>query len=81
MKGLEICFCPSSINWIIKHLKKSSIKEFRKRMQGLAIRQHGISKVKPLRKITKRKRKFSPAQLRAQRLFAKRSRAGTLRRR
>ena len=67
----KICFCPSSINWIRKHLQKSARAGFNKMLRGLS----------PTSKITKRKRRFSQKQLRAQRLFAKRARAGTLRRR
>ena len=70
MKG-EICLCPASINWIRKHLLKSARKTFTRMITKGSIK-----------KINKRvkKRKFSPKQLAAQRLFAKRAKAGTLRR-
>jgi len=45
----------------------------------LAVMYYQIQKAK-LPILTKTKRKFSPKQLAAQRLFAKRARAGTLRR-
>lgn len=73
MKG-RICLCPASIKWIVSHLKKSAKAQFRimvkDNFEGTFIKLKG-----------KRKRKFSQKQLRAQRLFAKRARAGTLRRR
>ena len=69
----KICFCPSSLAWIVRHLKKSAVPTFRKMMKGT------ITKVSS--KVHKHKRHFSAKQLAAQRLFAKRARAGTLRRR
>ncbi len=71
MKG-KICLCPASIAWIRRHLKKSARAQFTKLLKGGSAR---------VLKRTKRKRRFSQKQLRAQRLFAKRARAGTLRRR
>ena len=70
MKG-EICLCPASINWIRKHLLKSARKTFTR-----MITKGSIKKINGRVK----KRKFSPKQLAAQRLFAKRAKAGTLRR-
>lgn len=65
---------------LLKMSKKQIIILFLK-MQKLLITRAVVKKTRELTNKTKRKRKFSPAQLRAQRLFAKRSRAGTLRRR
>lgn len=48
---------------------------------GLSRKQHKRKTLKLISSKTKKKRKFSPAQLRAQRLFAQRSKAGTLRKR
>jgi len=70
----RICFCPESVRWILNHLKASSRSQFRK-----MIKTGSISKI--TKRVLKRKRRFSAKQLRAQRLFAKRARAGTLRRR
>ena len=76
MKG-EICFCPNSIKWILKHLQKSARPGFRKILRG-------ISPTKIISRYPKRKRmgkrRFSKKQLAAQRLFARRAKAGTLRR-
>ena len=69
---IKICLCPSSIAWIRRHLKKSARSQFSK-----LIKNGGISKAIK----RKSKRRFSAKQLAAQRLFAKRARAGTLRRR
>ena len=30
----RICFCPSSLAWIIKHLKKSAVPKFRRMIKG-----------------------------------------------
>ena len=68
----EICLCPASINWIRKHLLKSARKTFAR-----MITKGSIKKINGRVK----KRKFSPKQLAAQRLFAKRAKAGTLRKR
>ena len=68
----EICLCPASINWIRKHLLKSARGTFTR-----MITQGSIKKINGRLK----KRKFSRKQLAAQRLFAKRARAGTLRKR
>ncbi len=71
MKG-KICLCPSSIAWIRRHLQKSARAQFTKLLKG------GSARV--LKRVGKRRR-FSAKQLAAQRLFAKRAKAGTLRRR
>ena len=68
---IKVCFCPDSIKWILKHLNKSARKTFRQMIKS--------GSIKSVKKSKHRKRKFSPAQLRAQRLFAQRSKAGTLR--
>ena len=75
MKG-RICLCPESIRWLMKHLKRSAIPKFR-----LLIATGSIKKVKfaTKAKLFKSKKRFSRKQLAAQRLFAKRARAGTLR--
>jgi len=70
MKG-EICLCPASINWIRKHLLKSARKTFTR-----MITKGSIKKINGRVK----KRKFTRKQLAAQRLYAKRAKAGTLRR-
>ena len=69
----KICFCPESVRWILRHLQSSSRETFRQMIK--------TGSVKKVRKLIKRKRRFSQKQLAAQRLFAKRARAGTLRRR
>ena len=71
MKG-KICFCPTSIAWIMRNLKKTAKARFRSMLK------HGTTL--PM-KGKRRKRRFSAKQLRAQRLFARRAKAGTLRRR
>ena len=68
MKG-RICLCPASIAWIRKHLMKSARRTFTK-----MIGKGSIMKVR-----SSHRKKFSRKQLAAQRLFAKRARAGTLR--
>jgi hypothetical protein len=70
MKG-EICICPATWRKIKKYLPKGLIKQIT-----------GQVKRKVTKRITKRvtKRRFSPAQLRAQRLFTKRAKNGTLKR-
>ncbi len=71
----RICLCPASIAWIRKHLMKSARRTFTK-----MISKGSITRVsKKLR--SSHRRKFSRKQLAAQRLFAKRAKAGTLRRR
>ena len=69
----KICLCPSSIAWIVRHLRKDSKAAFRKMIKG--------DSILAIRNKRKTKRRFSAKQLAAQRLFAKRARAGTLRRR
>ena len=71
MKG-RICLCPASISWIIKHLKTSAKGTFRKMIATQRVKAFSFPK-------RKSKRRFSAKQLKAQRLFAKRARAGTLR--
>ena len=70
----RICLCPASIAWIRKHLMKSARRTFTK-----MISKGSITRV--TRKVRKSKKRFSRKQLAAQRLFAKRAKAGTLRRR
>lgn len=70
MKG-RICLCPASIAWIRKHLMKSARRTFSMMLSKGSIKKVGRS----------HRKKFSRKQLAAQRLFAKRARAGTFRRR
>ena len=71
-RQLRVCFCAASIRWIGDHLQTSAKLQFAKMLNR--------SPLVPLKKIIrKRKKRFSTKQLAAQRLFAKRARAGTLR--
>ena len=88
IQGLQTKSKPALLRYIIKHLRRKSKKH-------LVMIAYNISKSKlPRLKVIKRKalpyngridkrrkkkRKFSRKQLAAQRLFAKRARAGTLR--
>ena len=86
MQGLQTKSKPALLRYIIKHLRRKS-------KRHLVMIAYNISKSKlPRLKVIKRKaingrkghkakRKFSAKQLAAQRLFAKRAKAGTLRRR
>ena len=83
IQGLQTKSKPALLRYIIKHLRRKSKKH-------LVMIAYNISKSKlPQLKTIKRKalprrktkRKFSRKQLAAQRLFAKRARAGTLKRR
>ena len=71
---LRVCLCPASIAWIRKHLMKSARTQFNKLIKKNFIPGSGGRMGR-----MGTKRKFSPKQLAAQRLFAKRARAGTLR--
>ena len=83
IQGLQKKSKPALLRYIIKHLRRKSKKH-------LVMLAYNISKSKLPRLKTikqkalpkrKTKRKFSKKQLAAQRLFAKRAKAGTLRRR
>ena len=84
IQGLQTKSKSALLRYIIKHLRRKSKKH-------LVMIAYNISKSKlPRLRVTKRKalpikrktkRKFSAKQLAAQRLFAKRARAGTLRKR
>jgi len=83
IQGLQTKSKPALLRYIIKHLRRKSKKH-------LVMLAYNISKSKlPRLRVIKQKalprrktkRKFSRKQLAAQRLFAKRARAGTLRRR
>ena len=80
MKG-RICLCPASIKWIHDHLMKSA----RAKFNGLLARNVTERIVRRRKRKgsfgSKNKRQFSRKQLAAQRLFSKRAKAGTLRRR
>ena len=69
----RVCLCPESIAWIARHLQKSARATFRKMIKS--------GSIKAVSRAVKRrtKRRFSQKQLAAQRLFARRARAGTLR--
>ncbi len=73
----RICLCPASIAWIRKHLMKSARRTFNKMLVNQSI--HQLAKAGKLA-VRGRKRHFSRKQLAAQRLFAKRAKAGTFRR-
>ena len=78
----KVCFCPASIKWIIKHLKSEALPKFFKMVGSFPRSKTGFGSVfnQPNRKRKRKsKRRFSRKQLAAQRLFAKRARAGTLR--
>ena len=68
----KVCLCPASIAWIRKHLMKSARSTFTKMISTGSIKRVAG-------KVRHHKRRFSAKQLAAQRLFAKRARAGTLR--
>ena len=68
----RVCFCLESLEWIARHLQKSARAKFiRMTKAGKTLRGNPI--------VRRTKRRFSAKQLAAQRLFAKRARAGTLR--
>ena len=76
----------SLVRYIVKHLRKKSKKQlanFAYNITKAKLPQLKVIKRKAIngRKGHKAKRKFSAKQLAAQRLFAKRAKAGTLRRR
>ena len=86
---MKVCFCATSLKWIAKHLQKSARPMFRRMMKSNTAPQEkfmiatprGFKSLESLKAARKRrgKRHFSRKQLAAQRLFAKRARAGTLR--
>ena len=92
--GLQTKSKPALLRYIIKHLRRKSKKHLvmlayniskstlpRLRVtkrKALPYTDYAVSKKKFIKK---QKRKFSRKQLAAQRLFAKRARAGTLRKR
>ena len=79
----RICFCATSLKWILRNLKTSARKRFRVMVGNAPLQGRSLSKAEEfnvLTRKTKSKRRFSRKQLAAQRLFAKRARAGTLRR-
>ena len=80
MKG-KICLCPASIAWIRKHLQKSARAGFNKMLRGLSPTSKEFGFRRKGQTSQQRRRRFSKKQLAAQRLFAKRAKAGTLRRR
>ena len=72
----RVCFCPETIRWMMRHLKKSALPAFRLLIATGSIKKVVFAQKRKLFK--KSKRSFSRKQLAAQRLFAKRARAGTL---
>jgi len=62
----KICFCPTSIAWIIKHLKKSAKPTFRKMIKG------GIETIK---RKTKRKKQRTARQLKNDRKLGRMAKA------
>ncbi len=77
---IRICLCPTSIAWIRKHLMKSARAQFTKMIRKNKIPGSG-GRGGSLSGRRKTKRRFSQKQLAAQRLFARRAKAGTLKRR
>ena len=70
----KICFCPSSLAWIIKHLKKSAVPKFRRMIKGTP----ELSEVRAFNKKIIRKKRRTPKQIRATKkliAFNKRRRA------
>ena len=86
LKSLEKKSKASLLRLIMKHLKTKSKKSLARIAYSMAkskLPRLRTTKRKALPRMprrTKRKIKFSPKQLAAQRLFAKRAKAGTLRR-
>ena len=88
MQGLQTKSKPALLRYIIKHLRRKSKRHLvmiaynisKSKLPRLkVIKRKALPKRKPLPK-RKAKRKFSAKQLAAQRLFAKRAKAGILRR-
>ena len=89
IQGLQTKSKPALLHYIIKHLRRKSKKHLV--MLAYNISKSKLPRLKTIKrkalpyngridKRRKKKRKFSRKQLAAQRLFAKRARAGTLRR-
>ena len=78
----RICFCPSSLAWIIKHLKKSAVPKFRRMIKGTP-KEISVLKNDPVLEIMKevgrkRKKRRTAKQIRATKkliAFNKRRRA------
>lgn len=90
IQGLQTKSKPALLRYIIKHLTRKSKKHLvmiayniskSKLPQLKTIKRKALPYNGRIDKRRKTKRKFSRKQLAAQRLFAKRARAGTLRRR
>jgi len=90
IQGLQTKSKPALLRYIIKHLRRKSKKHLvmiaynisKSKLPRLkAIKRKALPYNGRIDKRRKRKRKFSRKQLAAQRLFAKRARAGTLRKR
>ena len=96
IQGLQTKSKPALLRYIIKHLRrkskkhlvmiaynisKSKLPRLRKTRQKALPKRKALPYNGRIDKRRKKKRKFSRKQLAAQRLFAKRARAGTLRRR
>ena len=90
IQGLQTKSKPALLRYIIKHLRRKSKKHLV--MIAYNISKSKLPRLKTIKrkalpyngridKRRKKKRKFSRKQLAAQRLFAKRARAGTLKRR
>ena len=90
IQGLQTKSKPALLRYIIKHLRRKSKKHLV--MMAYNISKSKLPRLKTIKrkalpyngridKRRKKKRKFSRKQLAAQKLFAKRARAGTLRRR
>ena len=77
----RVCFCPESIAWIRRHLMKSARAKFKTMIVAAGISKSDRRKIRKRFAKGRRKRHFSQKQLAAQRLFARRAKAGTLRRR
>ncbi len=94
MKG-KICFCPATLRLIAKELVKTAsgerlwrrLNKFKTSVTTRTRRKgkrgdkmdRGFNRFAKTQGFPKRKKRFSRKQLAAQRLFAKRARAGTLR--
>ncbi len=76
----RICLCPKSIAWIRKHLTKSARRTFTKMISRGSIKRVAGASMRRMTTSRRRRRSFSRKQLAAQRLFARRAKAGTLRR-
>ncbi len=67
----KICFCPASVNWIIRHLKKSAKTQFRQMIaSGASITKFSRKRRKGKRKAKSRKHRSAKQRAATRNLIA-----------